>query len=59
MESLEQELQLLLHSHVHILLLFNLRKIIRKSPYACSGSSTQQMTLIFEYVITNGILRSQ
>ena len=34
-------------------------KRIRKDINACSGSSTQQMTLIFEYVITDGILSSQ
>ena len=38
---------------------FNLGKRIRKATHACSGSYTQQTTLIFEYVITNGILSSQ
>ena len=38
---------------------FNLGKRIRKSTHACSGSSTQQTTLIFEYVVTGGIVSSQ
>ena len=38
---------------------FNLGKRLRKPPYACSWSSAHQMTLIFGYVITNGMLRSQ
>jgi len=38
---------------------FNLGKRIRKSTHACSGSSTQQTALIFEYVVTNGILSLQ
>src|SRR6185312_13951364 len=37
----------------------NLRKRIKKPPYTCSGSYAHQMTLIFGYVITNGMLRSQ
>ena len=34
-------------------------KRIRKAINACSGSSTQQMTLIFGYVVPNGMLGSQ
>ena len=35
---------------------FNLWKRIRKPTNACSGSSTQQMTMIFGYVVSDGML---
>ena len=37
---------------------FNLWKRIRKPPNVCSGSSTQQMTMIFGYVVYDGMLGS-